>query len=34
MIIDEVVDVADNAFVTPTIIYWEKVKKALQNYKK
>jgi hypothetical protein len=34
IIIDEVVETADNELVTPTIIYWEKVKKALQNYKK
>jgi hypothetical protein len=34
MIINEVVDVADNEFVTPTIIYWEKVKQTIENYKK
>jgi hypothetical protein len=34
MIIDGIRDVTPNEIVIPTIIYWEKVKQTLENYKK
>ena len=33
-IIDEIRYIADEEIVIPTIIYWEKVKHKLENYKK
>jgi hypothetical protein len=34
MIMDEIKQVTDNEIITPLIIYWEKVKQKLENYKK
>jgi hypothetical protein len=31
---DEIKQVTDNEIITPLIIYWEKVKQKLENYKK
>lgn len=34
MIIDSIREVADIETITPLVIYWEKVKNKLENYKK
>ena len=34
MILDEIRETADNEIKTPAIIYWEKVKRTIENYKK
>ena len=34
MIIDEIRETADNEIKIPVIIYWEKVKRTIENFKK
>lgn len=34
MILDEIRETADNEIKIPVIIYWEKVKRTIENFKK